>query len=298
VADEKALAESLRRSHPHPKDVLQVYRALCTQYHIPVATNEPVDHLFDMPTLCKRFRLDAFTTYHCLKILEKDGWIALSESFHAPSRVQVIVGKEALYQAQMSDEVVEEVLTTILRNYEGVFLEPVRISESRIARMTDLERQDVIDTLTSLARDEVITYVPSTDLPRLIFLHPRVEFKNVCLDETRLRELRMMAAKRVDAVFGYLREDKCRQLSLLRYFAEESEELCGKCDLCIARGDPISADDILDAIPAKGIVIKDLIHQFGNARRELVKARLADLEAEELIRITGDSVIRLKHSKS
>jgi ATP-dependent DNA helicase RecQ len=52
----------------------------------------------------------------------------------------------------------------------------------------------------------------------------------------RFDTLRREDARRLQAIVEYARDTECRSVALRRYFGDDDEEVCGRCDLCRANG--------------------------------------------------------------
>ena len=291
-ADVRQLQDSVRRSHPSVKDVLNIYRALYSFHHLPVDSDEPIDFPFDLNAFGKRYRVDAYNTFQSLRVLEREGWIAMSEGIYSPSRLQIEVSAGKLRQIQQSDQSTDEILVTLLRQYEGLFVEPVRISEQRVAELCDVDKADVVALLQRLDKDGVVQYSPASDLPRIIFLHPRVDFRNVNIEQTRIEQLRKRSMERMASVLDFVNGEDCREKLLLAYFDEDSNQPCGRCDFCRrekGRG-RLSADSVLAQIGQGDLTIKELIHRFGVVHTDEVTRIVSVLEDEELVKVLDDRI--------
>lgn len=291
-SDRTALHDSVIRSHPSAADVLNVYNALSSYFHLPIDSDEPFDKDFVLRDFCKRFRQDIYITYQCLKILEREGWVILSDSMRHPTRIQFTVNKDQLYEYQIAYPDLNPLVTSLLRNYEGVFLEPVRIDEATVQRSCGMKQDAVHEGLNRLHKDEILTYLPKSDTPRLTFLRPRVEARNVGLNDAKIISMRNLAHKRLDAINTFLDEDFCREQVLLRYFGEESDAECGKCDLCRKRLSGVDSSRVLKYISNEGTPISQVVGMFGHTYSDVVINHLRVMEDEQMIAIKNDVVYR------
>jgi ATP-dependent DNA helicase RecQ len=293
-SDRTALHDSVIRSHPAAADVINVYKCLTVFYHLPIDSEEPFETEFVIRDFCKRYRLDIYITYQCLKVLEHEGWLILSDSMHHPTRIQIVVNKDRLYEYQDALPELNTLITSLLRNYEGVFLEPVRIDEASVQRSCGMDKEEFKNGLSRLAKDEILNYLPASDSPRMTFLHPRVAVQNVDINDARIIALRNVALKRLDAVNSFLDEEFCREQVLLRYFGEESNAECGKWDLCRKRLSGIDSDKVLEHIEDEGTPVSQIVGFFGRTYSDVVINHLRVMEDEEMIYIKDDIVYRKK----
>ena len=160
-----------------------------------------------------------------------------------------------------------------------------------------MNKEEFHDGLSRLHKDEILNYLPMSDNPRLTFLHPRVAVVNVDVNDAHIIEMRNLAIKRLDAVSTFLDEEFCREQVLLRYFGEESNVECGKCDLCRRRLSGIDSEKILEHISSEGTHMKMIVGVFGRTYSDVVINHLRVMEDEEMIWIKNDIVYR-KNRKS
>jgi ATP-dependent DNA helicase RecQ len=296
-SDIPQLKERSAKAFPNPEDLIRVYRALCGHFQIPVGAGSGEILTLRFREFLEKYRLDSVKTFHCLKGLERDGWIQLSEALYHPSTVMIRLANEDLYGYTEDNPNHGEFLRTLLRNYEGLFVEPVRIREHDLAKLTGKKETEVTETLTAIARENVITYSPASDLPRVTFLRDRVEDRNLTVDEVLIKQLKERAVNRAEAVINYLQRTACRESYLLSYFGEEAVEVCGSCDICRSSRKDISYENVLLRIPDEGISLKDLMALYNATEQPEVEKILYALESDELITLDGD-LVRLQSSET
>jgi ATP-dependent DNA helicase RecQ len=267
-----------------------VYRALCGHFQIPLGAGAGEMFTLNFREFIEKYHLDAVKTYHCLQGLERDGWLELNEAAHHPSTVMILVNSDDLHDYQESNPENGEFLRTLLRNYEGLFIEPVRVREFDLAKLTGRKEKDIVQTLVSIARDNVIAYAPADDLPRITFLRERVEDRNLTVDTALITLLKDRAASRADSVVSYLQRTECRESYLLSYFGERADEVCGSCDICRSKRKDVSYENVLLRIPEGGIQLKELLGIYNATEQPEVQKILQVMESDELIVLDRDLV--------
>jgi len=289
-SDLPRLQERCIKAYPDIPDLVHVYRALCGYYSITIGGGEGETYNLEFREFLSKYQLDSVHTYHCLQGLERDGWILLNEAVHHPSTVFVEVQPDVLEAYQSRNPHHDQLLKTLLRNYEGLFLEPVRIRESDIAKLLKTKENGIIEELTVLARDGLISYIPATDMPRITFMRERVEDRNLTFDTALIARLREQAISRAQSIEDYISGDICREQYLLGYFGEQTKTPCGNCDICRSKRKGVSYDAILLRIPDTGISLKELMGSFSASDHKEVRDLLSILETDELIMLEHDLV--------
>lgn len=234
-ADRDRLWSNLKNSFPEVSFIQQVYHYLSNHFQIAYGAGKGVFFDFDVVEFCKKYNLDLLQTLSGLKFLERDGWVALSEAVYIPSRFKFEVDFQDLYKFQVQSVKYDPIIKAVLRTYGGVFDFYVPINEYEFAKKLKLPYEVIVELLLGLEKQEIGSYLKSTDKPQLQFLQSRVDYKNLYIDTNFIRERRQIKEQQIKAIYGYLDEKVCRSQALLAYFGEMESEACGVCDLCLTR---------------------------------------------------------------
>lgn len=234
-SDRDRLWSNLENSFPEVSFIQQVYHYLANYYQIAYGAGKGLFFDFDIVEFSKKYTLDLLQTLSALKFLERDGWISLSEAVYIPSRFKFEVDFQDLYKFQVQSAKYDPIIKAVLRTYGGVFDFYVPINEFEFAKKLKLPYEVIVDLLQGLEKQQVGSYLKSTDKPQLQFLQSRVDYKNLYIDTDFLRERRQLKERQVKAIYNYLDEKVCRSQALLAYFGEMESQTCGVCDLCLTR---------------------------------------------------------------
>ncbi len=97
-------------------------------------------------------------------------------------KLQFVTNKEWLYEFEKSSPVLEPLIKTLLRHYEGIFDGPVSIQEKNLAYLLRKEQADIVNQLKILDANAIIEYIPQKDKPQLYFLRRRVKAEDLVID--------------------------------------------------------------------------------------------------------------------
>lgn len=231
--DVDALQEQLRLSFP-PIDIIKnTYRALGNFFQLAIGSGKDQTFLINLYDFCQNYQLDVLTTYNALKILERAAYLSLSDSVYMPSRIHFNASKEDLFKFQVSHSNYEIIIKTILRTYSGVFDEYIKINEADIAQKCGITIEQLNEMLTSIAKSELISYIPQSDSPRLTFLQARIGHQYLIISKDIYENRKKNYEYRINAMIKYVSTtDECRSQFLLSYFNERKTSACGICDIC------------------------------------------------------------------
>ncbi|MCC7303130.1 MAG: RecQ family ATP-dependent DNA helicase [Bacteroidia bacterium] len=227
------LEQQFESSFPSREELQSVYQSLAHYYQIPVGSGEGLELVLHIEEFCNRFGFRAVMVYHALNLFRREGWIELSESYLHPSTAMVIASRADIYSFQAGDHRAAEFLKLLLRSYSGLFDFPVKISEEALARRANITWSEAVKMLEHLDRQKMIAYTPQSGEPRITFLVPRMDAKELSIRPEFLRIRKERARARLDFMLHYVRSGaRCRSRLLLEYFGETDTRDCGKCDVC------------------------------------------------------------------
>ncbi len=232
--DKIELQRNVEISFPEMEDIRQTYQALANYYQMPTGSGLGSTFNFDISAFCDNYKLHAITVYNCLKFIEREGYIMLSDAFFQPARMKLEINRDDLYKFQISNPAYDVFIKTLLRSYAGLFDNFEKINEFDLAKKLKTKQEEVLKKLKHLQQNKIITYAPQTELPQLTFTMPRVDTKDLSLAKENFSSLKKRAKERMESVLNYAESThKCRNQLLLAYFGELESTACGQCDVCL-----------------------------------------------------------------
>ena len=171
-------------------------------------------------------------------MLEKEGLIAMSESFEEPSKVRIKASRDDLYRFQVSYPQFDPLIKYLLRNLPGVLSDFVVLSEETVAQKTGLRVDQVVAQLKQLEAYNFLSYAPRNEKPKILMLTEFLDTRYFELSKENYADRKRDAFERVKSVIDFVRNDQeCRSVQLLRYFNEDTCKSCGRCDVCLNRAE-------------------------------------------------------------
>ncbi len=232
-SDKMDLERAYEISYPEISEIKRVYSALGSYFQVADGSPAGRSYDFDLIEFKDTYQLDLLKTFNCLKILEKEGWIALSQALYDPSALKILVNKETLYDYQIRNQKMDLLIKTLLRAYHGLFTNYNKINEQNIANHLKTDRANVVKHIEKLANDNLVHYIPQKTKPQLTYLMEKVPVDNLAIDSKRLKFLKVRHRARLDAAIEYATILECRSALLLKYFGQENAPKCGLCDVCL-----------------------------------------------------------------
>ena len=236
-ADIKKLQDDLTQSFPELDRIKLIYNALGNYFNIPVGAGENVSYPLVISEFAKHYGFSVLEVFHTLKILEKEGFLILSDSFDEPSKVMIKASRDEIYGFQVNNPQFSELIKCMLRSLPGVMTDFVKINEEVLAKRVGVPLEKIQKQLKTLDDYQFLTYLPRNDKPQVLFLSEFVDTKHFNLSKENYHNRKKDAEARVKAVIDFVNNDEeCRSVQLLRYFNEETCWACGQCDVCLKQG--------------------------------------------------------------
>ncbi len=303
-ADADGLRFHLQSAYPAFEQVKKVYQALGSYSQLAIGAGLGESFDFDLPFFCSTYKLDTAPTHAALRLLEQEGWIALSDASATPARVFVTASRETLYDYQIRNKQADTVLKVLLRAYPGIHTGFADISESNIAGYANMTTEAVRKVLESAQKEEILVYEPRSEKPQLTFTRERVGAENLSVDQARFNFRKQRSEERVEQAILYAETRRCRSRQLLAYFGEKDSEPCGICDVCTGRNKSGVATDVFESFERKirealrdePLTFEEILQAFALKRHEVVAQVIGYLLDEGKLQQAGDG--KLQFSKT
>jgi len=276
--DKSNLIYQYEQTYPSMENIRKTYRALGNYYQIAVGGRAGDSFDFDIVDFIKKYKLETVVTYNCIRVLEQEGWISVTDAVFHPAAIRIVVKKDELYDYQLKNKKADRILKIILRSYQGVFNEFVGIHLSWLAKKLDMPREDLTGSLMQLHSNGIIEFRPEKDKPQLIFTQERVDPNNLTIDYELFNFRKKRHLERLQKTIAYAEHTICRSQQLLKYFGEKNAKKCGTCDVCLERNKvQVSKDEyeryrikILKQLEREPLTVKELAEAFAPKRHDLV----------------------------
>ncbi len=279
--DKSRMDKRVRSNFPEIKEIKRIYEAIGNFFQIPVGGGKNLVLDFNIGEFASRFKLNMVVVYNSLKILEREGYLELTEEVRNPSRVHFLAGRDDLYRFQVENRSFDGFIKLILRSYTGLFNEFVPIVESFLARKGNISPTLVEEYLKRLSSMKIISYIPGKRTPFVIYSEERLDKKNLSISHDKFVKRKEGFILRQKKMWDYVgSKAKCRSQFLLDYFGEKDALRCGKCDICTRRNDLGLSVYEFDLILEE---IKDIL-QIQNYKLEALVTKLK-MEEEKVVKV-------------
>lgn len=302
--DIKRLKYQFLKYLPELKSIKKLYKHLMSYLQIAYGEGEGEDFGLNLNTFCNRYNLNIIQSFEIIKLLDRLSVLNFDQNYQINAKVQILIPHQNLFEFLRRHKIYSELITLILRTHAGVFDFMTKVDLQNLSKKLRLSQSKIITKLKDLEHLEVIGLkVMEQDLS-LRLLQPREDERSINMHVKPIKAYRNQKISQIEAVVDYINNDKvCRQLQLLQYFDEDTEEVCGICSVCLAKNDNQSQQKTDDQQKLKESIIQDL-EGSPKSSSELLKSLncsktrflsiLEELIEKQFIEITPNNLYRRK----
>ena len=292
--DQAKLMKRVSDNYPDKDYIRKVYEHLAYFFQIAMGTGYNTTHEFDIDLFCRTFKHFPVQVDAALKILSRSGYLDYDENNDNNARIHFLLTRNQLDRLDSLSENQKKVITTLLRNYGGLFSDYEYINEMLIARQTGLSQQQVYMILKNLSQQRILHFIPHRKIPSITYLERREEMDRLIIPANVYEDRKADFQKRVKSVIEYATNDRvCRSRQLLRYFGETRSKDCKQCDVCLSySGETIGKEEFAKARESILSLLSDHAPHHITEINEIMlstdalDAALGELVAEEEITLT------------
>lgn len=233
ATDKRRLHKQVTDSFPEMDMIRRVYKALGNYLSVAVGTGKGRVFDFNLADFSRNFNLQPLAVFHCLKILQREGYLEFTDELEHASRIFFRITRDELYKFQVANASFDAFIKLLLRSYTGVFSEFTVVNEQVLAQRAKTTVDVVKEYLSRLNTSKVVHYIPRRKSALIILTKERIEEKRIKISPENYAVRKQRFLDRVDAVIRYAaQEEECRSVVLLDYFGQTDGQPCGECDVC------------------------------------------------------------------
>ena len=235
-ADRRKLDRRVADNFPEKDYIRDVYEHLAYYYQIGIGSGHGHTFEFNIDKFCITYRYFPIPVHSALKILQRAGYLHYETDPDAAARVMFVLERHQLNRLDDLLPREDAVITALLRNYGGLFVDYAYIDEAMIAQQAGITPHQVYLTLQQLGKRHILNFIPRRQVPYITYLTAREEAGRLIITPEVYEQRKTQFIRRIKAMLHYAEdEDICRSRQLLRYFGEEQAAPCGICDVCLGQ---------------------------------------------------------------
>ena len=295
-SDIRKLEERVKNNFPEIPEIKKAYQALCNFLEIPYEGGKGQVFDFKISDFASRYNLNILQAFNCLKVMQREGYIELTDEINNPSRIHFTIDRNELYKFQVANANLDGFVKLLLRSYTGLFSEYIKIDENQIARRAGITLEQTFGFLNKLSSLKIINYIPQKRTPLVIFTEERLEDKSIFISKENYEARKKAYVDRLNGIMNYFTSTtKCRSQILLHYFDEKEAYRCGQCDICMKRNElelsryefDMILDDIKELLSEQSESLEDLVRAVHYPENKVLKVIAWLLDNHKILKSTG-----------
>lgn len=235
--DSVRLKKGVSEKFPEVDHIKRIYDALGNFLQVALGFGKDMIYDFNMIDFARSFGFSLIHTFSALKILERDGYLELTDELDRPSMVHFRVDRDDLYKFQVANQPFDAFIKLLLRSYTGMFSDYRPVDEETLAKRANITVELVYKYLNRLDQLKIIHYIPQKKTPFIIYTKERIDIKRLVISKENYHERKSQYLQQINSVLQYAGSTSlCRSQQLLAYFGETGSSRCGNCDVCESMG--------------------------------------------------------------
>lgn len=243
---------------------------------------------FSFNRFCAKYNLPILKTYNALTFLDRQSIISLSQEFSKKVTIQFVIPSKEVIRYMSLNPNDEEIISTILRTYTGVFDIETPINTVSVAKKSGTSEQKVVAILEKLHQMEIIIYKAQNNDASIIFNEVREDERTINRIAKFLTSQNELKTSQLNSVIHYATDHKiCKSVLLLQYFGEENPPKCGICSVCTSKETTVfdlkqTAIKVLQLVSAKPHSSRELEQELNLPQNQVLEAVQYLLEEEKI----------------
>jgi ATP-dependent DNA helicase RecQ len=298
--DKVQLLKRIKTSYPEIETVKRVYIAVGNFLQIAEGAGKDAVFDFNLAVFCQRFKFNALQAYNSLKILQRAGYLEITDDLEHSTKLHFVVKRDDLYRYQQANKKQDDFIKLLLRTYTGLFTDYVPVNLDSLAYRKKIDVKALIDSLKDLSLQGIIKYIPRKKTPFIIYTQERLPLNYLKFTKEVYQERKERFEEKINAVIQYAEStEDCRSKILLEYFGQLDASTCGECDICKEKDDGISnkmhkeiQSEVKETLAKEERSVYDLVDLSQFPEKKLLEVIRIMMDNDEL-KTSEDNKIRL-----
>jgi ATP-dependent DNA helicase RecQ len=255
-----------------------VFVKLCNYFQIAYGEGIYEEFMFNLNQFCNYYKLPVLKVYNSLQFLDRQGIISLSQEFSEKAQVQFLISSKEVIRYISLNPNDDEIMTTMLRTYPGIFDIQTNINTTFIAKKANSSEEKVLNLLAKLKNLDNISYQSQQNESKVTFLEVREDDKTINRVSKHLEKQNLVKQNQLKSVIQFVSDNKnCKNKMLLAYFGENTKIDCGNCSYCISKKNVKINETKLK------LKIQDVLSKKAMTSRQLIE--VLDIDESEILKI-------------
>ena len=296
--DKVQLLKRIKTSFPEIETIKRVYQAVGNFLQVAEGAGKDAVFDFNMAVFCQNFKFNVLQAYSSLKILQRAGYLELTDDLEHATKIHFVIRRDDLYRYQLENKQQDDFIKLLLRTYTGLFTDFVPVNLDALAYRKKIDVKLLIDRLKDLSQHGIIKYIPRKKTPFIIFNQERLPLKYLVFTKEVYQSRKEKFEEKINAVISYAETtDICRSKFLLEYFGQQNAPLCGECDVCKEKDEEIKSEiyqaiqtEVKTSLTEEESSVYELVETSQYPEKKLLEVIRLMMDNGELKTVKGDKI--------
>jgi len=213
-----------------------VYIKLNNYFQIAYGEGYNESFSFNLNHFCFHYQFPIIKTYNSIQFLDRQGVITLQNLYSEKIDLQFIIPSKEVIRYISLHTNDEEIISTILRTYTGIFEMEISINPTLIAKKSNTTEKAVLAAIDRLQLSQVVNLKVHNNDSNITFNEVREDDLTINKISKFLENQNQLKEEKFNKVVAYVEDlTNCKNKLLLTYFNQDIQEDCGICSTCISK---------------------------------------------------------------
>ncbi|WP_339836718.1 ATP-dependent DNA helicase RecQ [uncultured Flavobacterium sp.] len=269
------------------KDFLKkVYIKLNNYFQIAYGEGYNENFSFNLNHFCSHYQFPVLKTYNSIQFLDRQGILTLQNLFSEKIDLQFIISSKEIIRYMSLNSNDEEIISTILRTYTGIFEMETSINPILIAKKSNSTEKKVLDAIHKLHQSNAVNLKIHNNDSNITFNEAREDELTINRVVKFLETQNQQKEEKFKKMIEFIEDTSiCKNKLLLTYFNQETNEDCGICSTCLSKNkkSPVELSvQIMETLQANPTSSKELENKLSITSEETIFALQQLLEKNKI----------------
>ncbi len=221
---------------PDKEFLKNVYIKLNNYFQIAYGEGYNENFSFNLNHFCLHYKFPIIKTHNSIQFLDRQGILTLQNLFSENIDIQFIIPSKEVIRYMSLNTNDEEIISTILRTYTGIFEMETSIKPTLIAKKSNSTEKKVLEAIDRMHQSNVVTLKIHTNDSNITFNEAREDELTINRVSKFLETQNQQKEEKFKKMIDFIDDTSiCKNKLLLAYFNQKTNDDCGICSTCLSK---------------------------------------------------------------
>jgi ATP-dependent DNA helicase RecQ len=263
-----------------------VYIKLNNYFQIAYGEGYNENFSFNLNHFCSHYQFPILKTYNSIQFLDRQGILTLQNLFSEKIDLQFIITSREVIRYMSLNSNDEEIISTILRTYTGIFEMETSINPILIAKKSNSTEKKVLEAIRKLHQSNAVNLKIHNNDSNITFNEVREDELTINRVSKFLETQNQQKEEKFKKMIEFIEDTSiCKNKLLLTYFNQETNGDCEICSTCLSKNKKSPLDSsvqIIDLLLTNHFSSKEIENKLSITSEETIFALQQLLEKNKI----------------